>query len=99
MRPAEAVEGLGVGICRLIRASVPLRSSLALGRRSPAGLVLEIEIHERLSGGRLHDEARVVVLLDHPGRWEGSAGAALRAISLSAQQRPPHICCDSGVSG
>ncbi len=32
MRLAEAVEGLGVGISRLIRASVPLRLSLALGR-------------------------------------------------------------------
>jgi len=33
-----------------------------LGRRAPARLILEIEIAERLPGGVLHDEARIVML-------------------------------------
>ncbi len=33
-------------------------------RRAPTRLVLEIEIAEHLPGGVLHDEARIVMLLD-----------------------------------
>ena len=45
------------------------------GRRWESGLILDIEIPKRLPGGFLHDEARVVVLLDDPraagsGAWE-----------------------------
>ena len=46
-----------------------------LGRRAPTGLVLEIEITERLPVGVLHDEARVVMLIDDPTRRE-AAGAS-----------------------
>ncbi|MGO9681155.1 MAG: NAD(P)-binding domain-containing protein [Beijerinckiaceae bacterium] len=52
-----------------------------LGRRAPTGLVLEVEIPERLPGGVLHDEARIVVLLDDPRRREAAReryGAATR---------------------
>jgi hypothetical protein len=41
-------------------------------RRAPTGLLLEIEIPERLPGGVLHHEARIVVLLDRPGRREAA---------------------------
>ena len=43
-----------------------------LGRRAPTGLLLEIEIAERLPGRVADDEARVVVLLDGPG-WREAA--------------------------
>jgi len=43
----------------------------AAGRRAPTGLVLEIEITERLSGGVADDEAGVI---DRPGRREAARG-------------------------
>jgi len=42
-----------------------------LRRRAPTGFLLEIEIRKRLPGGVLHDEARIVVLLDGPRRPQG----------------------------
>ena len=41
----------------------------------------EIEIAERLPGGVLHDEARIVVLLNRPGRREAAHGSDDSAIS------------------
>ena len=52
-----------------------------LGRRAATGLLLEIEISERLTVLVADDEARVVVLLDGPRRREaarGGHGAATR---------------------
>ncbi len=46
----------------------------SLGRRALTGLVLEIGIAEHLPGGVLHDEARIVMLLDRPGRREAVRG-------------------------
>jgi hypothetical protein len=40
-------------------------------------LSLETEIAERLPGGVLHDEARIIMLLDDPRRRETACGAVL----------------------
>ena len=53
-----------------------------LRRRAPTGLVLEVEIAERLSILVAYDEAGGVVLLDGPRRWEGRAEGMLRRARL-----------------
>jgi hypothetical protein len=40
----------------------------------PTGFLLKIEIRKRLPGGVLHDEARIVVLLDDPRRRKAACG-------------------------
>jgi len=68
---------------RLARNATYDRSCLKADiRRAPTGLFLEIEIAERLPDGVLHDEARIVVLLDGPGRREAAHGGMI------AQRRP-----------
>jgi hypothetical protein len=60
---------------RLARKATHDRSCLKADiRRASTGLVLEIEIPERLPGGVLHDEAGVVVLFDRPRRREAARG-------------------------
>jgi len=58
------------------RSSPPCGAGLIAGeqlrRRAPTGLVLEIEMAERLPGGVPHDEARIVVILERPRRWEAA---------------------------
>jgi hypothetical protein len=55
-----------------------------LRSRSPTGLILEIEIGERLTAGVADDEARLVVFLDRPG-WREAA--ALLGCAVSKQNR------------
>jgi hypothetical protein len=50
------------------------RSSLRQARRSPAGLILKIDIRELLPGAVPDDEAGVVVFLDRAGRREAAGG-------------------------
>jgi hypothetical protein len=60
---------------RLARNAIYDRSCLKADiRRPPTGLILEIEIAQRLPSGVLRDEARVVVLLDRPRRREPACG-------------------------
>jgi len=63
------------------RSSPPCGAGLIAGeqlrRRAPTGLVLEIEIAERLPGGVLHDEPRIIMLLDDPRRREAAKGQSL----------------------
>ncbi|MGB7745231.1 MAG: hypothetical protein WBL41_20840, partial [Terracidiphilus sp.] len=56
------------------RHAASLVSGEQLGRRAPTGLVLEVEVAERLSILVAYYEARIIVLLDGPGRRE-AAGA------------------------
>ncbi len=58
-----------------------------LGRRSPTGFVLEIEIPERLPDVVADDEARVVVLLNRPGRREAARGGY--AVMIACSKRGP----------
>ena len=58
---------------KIDRHAARLVAGEQLGRRAPTGLVLEIEIAERLPGGVLHDEARIVIFFDRP-RWREAAG-------------------------
>jgi hypothetical protein len=44
-----------------------------LGRRSPARLILEIDIRELLPRAILHDKGRSDIL-DEPGRWQAAIG-------------------------
>jgi hypothetical protein len=61
-----------------------------VGRRSAA--VVEMEVAERLPVGFLHDEARIVMLVDRPRRrreaaWEGVARCSMRAALTQADQQ------------
>ena len=64
------------------RRPTGLVTSQQLRRRPTTGLILEIEIAERLPGGVLHDEARIVVLFDDPGRLDAAGYAHDRAFAL-----------------
>jgi len=74
---------------RLARNATYDRSCLKADiRRAPTGLVFEVEIAERLPGGVLHDEARIVVLVDDPRRREaegGRHGAMIAPFPLCAE--------------
>jgi hypothetical protein len=65
-RPAQQLRQLG----EVDRHPPGLVLGEQISRRASARLFLEIEIAERLSVGVLHDEARIVMLLDHPRRRE-----------------------------
>ena len=57
-----------------------------LGRRAPSGLVLEIEVAERLSILVTDDEAGVVLLFDRPGRREAAhMGVMIAPFPLCAE--------------
>ena len=57
---------------RLARNATYDRSCLKADiRRPPTGLILEIEIAQRLPGGVVDDEA-LSMLLDHPGRLDAA---------------------------
>ncbi len=71
MRLAQHLRQLG----EVRRHSSRLVASEQLGRRSPAGLILEVEIGERLPGTVADDEAGVVRLIDRPGRREAAHGS------------------------
>src|SRR6476660_9628096 len=51
--------------------------------RSPAGLVLEINVGQRLAGVILHDKAGGVLLLDDPRRREAALRHLLQSSSAS----------------
>ncbi len=84
MRLAQHLRQLG----EVRRHSSRLVASEQLGRRSPAGLILEVEIGERLPGTVADDEAGVVRLIDRPGRREAAPGGiALRRYSFGFYDR------------
>ena len=99
--PGAAAYGSGAGLlargCRLsaqqlrqlgevCRRPPRLVAGEQLRRRSPTGLVLEVEVAERLPGAVADDEAGVVVLLDRPGRREAAHGNN-SAISAARRKR------------
>jgi len=69
-RPAQQLRQLG----EVHRHAAGFVVGQALGRWAPTGLILEIEIAERLPGGVLHDEACIVMLFDDPRRPEAARG-------------------------
>ena len=72
---------------RLARKATYDRSCLKADiRRAPTGLVLEVEIPERLPGGVADNEARLVVL-DRPRRREAAHGSDDSAISALRRKR------------
>ena len=58
-----------------------------LGSRAPTGLVLEIEIAQRLPGRIADNEAGVVCLIDRPWRREPAHGSDDSAISALPRKR------------
>jgi hypothetical protein len=66
--PAATAPGSFAMFAAIRRASSRVKE---VRRRGPAGLVLVLDVRERLSALRLHDEASAVIL-DGPGRREAA---------------------------
>ena len=66
--PAATAPGSFAMFAAIRRASSRVKE---VRRRGPAGLVLVLDVRERLSAPRLHDEASAVTL-DGPGRREAA---------------------------
>ena len=81
----------------------PCRGRRQLRRRAPPRFLFEAEVPERLPGGVLHDEARIVVLLDGPRWWEAAHGSddsaiyALRRKRRSAIPRWPSLWATNDI--
>jgi len=79
------------GVWHLLGPSGPdgtrCRSASGPPQLTAQGASLEIDLRKRLPGGVPHDEARVVMLLDGPGRREAAHGSDNSVISALRRKR------------
>jgi hypothetical protein len=87
-RPAQQLRQLG----EVRRHATRLVLGQQVRRRTSSGLVLEVEVAERLSVLVAEDEARIVVLLDDPRRREAASGPDyVRRLSVDIPGKHPRV--------